>query len=70
MNPVEVSLQRIREIEEENRKGNKPPLTAGDITAEPQQSFSVGQADVDDKAFKHKKKNKTKKRRKRKARSQ
>ena len=70
MNPVEVSLQQIQEIGEENRKGNKPPLAAGDITAEPQQSFSVGQADVDDKAFKPKKKNKTKKRRKRKARTQ
>jgi len=71
MNPVEVSLHRIREIEEENRKGNKPPLSTEDTSDEMQQSFSVGSADVDDYPSKpHRKKKSNKKRRKRKARSQ
>ena len=69
MNPVEVSLQRIREIEEENNKGNKPPLSTDQEVQDLSQSFSVGHSDIDDQP-QQPPKNKNKKRRKRKARSQ
>jgi len=69
MNPVEVSLQRIREIEEENSKGNKPPLSTDQEVQDLSQSFSVGHSDIKDQPQKPNKK-KNKKRRKRKARSQ
>ncbi|MBS3808086.1 MAG: hypothetical protein KGY60_11325 [Bacteroidales bacterium] len=47
MNPVEVSLEHMLEIQRENRKGNKPPLDAPDSSAmEQPRSFTSGTSDI------------------------
>lgn len=49
MNPVELSLERLLEIQAENEKGNKPPLeggSAGDQRAVEPQAFTAGSSDI------------------------
>jgi cell fate regulator YaaT (PSP1 superfamily) len=67
MNPVELSLKRIKEIAEENRKGNKPPLHPAEGPLTSSHDFAIGQADPGANAFTRKTKRKGKSRRKRRA---
>ena len=47
INPVEVSLHRLLEIQRENQKGNKPPLDASGASAMEQPlSFTSGTFDI------------------------
>ena len=74
MNPVEVSLERLLEIQRENQKGNKPPLDAsGPSTMEQPRSFTSGSSDILDNkpasAGSRKKKEKKKKKKCKKDRS-
>lgn len=70
MNPVEVSLQRLLEIQGENQKGNKPPLDAvSSSTMEQPGSFTSGTSDILYKPASPKRKKKNKKHKKDRSRS-